>query len=199
VIGVTTKIDTQGFEALVAENKKRNVSLKGARAGGKVLQKAARAGAPKRKGSGALKQSQGVKAAKGRKGLTVSYAVQGARRKVDKMVTPAGRKKPMRVVPAFYDHLVQGGTKPHSVAKGQSLGRGQRVSKKGKVYGKSVVRTDQAGKQHPGAKANPYRRRAWDAVKDEAGAAALAAMAAETQKVIEKESAKILAKLSGVK
>lgn len=198
MIGVKAVVDTQGFEAVVAEAKKRGIALKGARAGARVLSKAAKADAPRRKGSGALKQAQGVKAAKGKKGLTTAFAVQGARRKVDKMVTLPGRKKPVRVVPAFYDHLVQGGTKAHSVAKGQSLGRAERVSKKGRTFGTAVARTDQTGKKHPGAKANPYRKRAWEAVKDEVGAAAVKAMAAETQKVIAKESAKILAKLSGV-
>jgi hypothetical protein len=186
VIGGKVSVDTSGFKFLVAENKKRDVTLKGARAGGKVLERAAKAAAPVRKGSRMLRKAQGVKAAKGRKGSTLAFAVQGARKRVEATITLPGRKKPERLVPAFYDHVVMGGTAPHSVSKGQRLEQKQKVNKKGRLYGKAIAQTDQTGRQHPGARANPYRKRAWESAKSEAGKAALAAMAKEEQRLIAK-------------
>jgi hypothetical protein len=55
--------------------------------------------------------------------------------------------------------------------------------------------TNQAGgAKHPGAKKNPYRTRAWEAVKDRAGAEAVAAMGAALAKEIAKQAAKLAAK-----
>lgn len=197
-LGGKVMVDTAGMRFLIDEHGRRDVTLKGARAGAKVLERAAKSEAPRRKGSGALRLAQGVKAAKGRKGTTTAYAVQGSKKRVEKMVTLPGRKKPTRVVPAYYDHLVQGGTRPHSVAKGQRLGRGVRMSKRGRIYGAAVTQTNQAGrKKHPGAKPNPYRQRAWNSVQDQAAAAALQAMAAEEQKLLAKAAAKSAAKLQG--
>jgi hypothetical protein len=139
-----------------------------------------------------LKQAQGVKAAKGtRRNTTAAFAVQGARKKVDKVVKLPGRKKAVRVVPAFYDHLVQLGTRPHSVSKGERLGRDATRRRR------AVVRTAQAGKKHPGARANPYRQRAWLAIKNAAARAVVAAMAAATQKEIARKAAKVAAAARG--
>lgn len=188
MIRVNVKTDVSGIKAVISAAKSRAITLAGAKAAGKLLKNAARSTAPKRPGSGALKQSQGVKAAKGtRPGTTASYAVQGARKKVVKMVKVRGRKSPVKAVPAFYDHLVQLGTKPHSLGKGESLGRsGKR---------KSVAKTGQTSGKHPGAKPNPYRRRAWQTVKGAAGAAAVAAMGRATQKEIDRQAAKVRAKV----
>lgn len=176
-------IDTGGITGVASEAKKRNITLKGAKAAGKILKVAARSAAPKR--SGATKRAQAVKAAKGKKGTTTSYAVQGVKKKFSMQYTPKGRTKSERVVPAFIDHLIQLGTKPHALKKGASLGR------KGKGAAAQV------GKKHPGARPNPYRERAWESVKGEAGAAATAAMGAATQKEIDRQAAKVLAKLKG--
>jgi hypothetical protein len=89
-VGTRAVIDTSGIRALVSEAQTRSITLKGVRAGIKVLLPVAKAGAPRRKGSGALKQSQGTKAVKGRKGKTGSYAIQGA--KVSKTKTFKGKK-----------------------------------------------------------------------------------------------------------
>lgn len=180
MLKATVAVDVSGIEAIVSEAKKRNITLKGAKAAGKILKIAARAEAPSR--SGATKRAQGVKAAKGNKGATISYAVQGVKKSFSLQYTPPGRNKPQRVVPAFIDHLIQLGTKPHALAKGASLGR----------KGKGV--TGQVGKMHPGAKPDPYRKRAWEAVKDQAGEAAVEAMGVATQKEIDKQAAKIAAK-----
>ncbi len=159
----SVKTDVSGMMAILSEAKQRRVTLKGVKAGAKLLKLAARSQAPKRQGSGALQQAQGVKAAKGNKGVTISYAVQGARKKVVRMVRTGRSKKPQKAIPALYDHLVQFGTKPHAVGK--------------------------KGGRHPGAKPNPYRKRAWVTVKDAAGKATLDAMGAELRKLIAKAKA----------
>lgn len=184
MISAKVRVNTAGMKLIVAENKKRDVTLKGARAGTKVLERAAKAEAPVRKGSGMLRKAQGVLAKKGRKGTTISFAVQGARKRIEKMVTLPGRTKPQRVVPAFYDHLVQGGTAAHSVSKGERLERKQKTSKSGKAYGKMVAQTSQTGRKHPGARANPYRRRAWNTSQGAVGDAALNAMAEAERKIL---------------
>lgn len=182
------KIDVTGIADLVGKVKSRSITLKGVREGIKKFLPLARAGAPRRPRSGALKQSQGTKAAKGKKGNTVSYAVQGAKTGFEKMVTPKGKHKPQRAVPAFYDHLVMGGTKPHRLGKGESLGR---LSKRGR---KAVIRTAQiAGGMHPGTTANPYRKRAWEAAKGYVGAETNRVMGLEVQKVIDANAAKVKA------
>lgn len=177
------KTDFAGAKALISEAKARNITLKGAKAGGKLLVPPARAAAPKRKRSGALKQSQGMIAKKGRKGSTISFAVQGAKKKTVKMVKLPGYRTPQKVVPAFYDHLVQLGTKPHSLKKGAKLSRNR--------IGRFIQR--QIGSQnrsHPGAKANPYRKQAWERVKYTAGQAAVKAMGEELTKILAKQKAK---------
>lgn len=184
MIGAKVSVNTSGIAFIVAENKRRDVTLKGARAAAKVLERAAKAGSPRR--TGMLHKAQGVIAKKGRKGTTTSFAVQGAKKRTEKMVVPPGRKKAVRVVPAFYDHLVQGGTRPHSVSKGQRLGRVQKPSKAGKLIGRHVEETSQGGTRHPGAKANPYRRRAWQSSQGEAGQAAVAAMGEAERKIFAK-------------
>lgn len=194
MIRVRAVTDTSGIAAVVTAAKARSITLAGARAAGKLLKTAARATAPKRPGSGALKQAQGVKAAKGTKaGTTASYAVQGARKKVVKMVKVRGRKKPLKAVPAFYDHLVQLGTKPHALGAGESLGRAASRRRK------AAPRTAQTSGKHPGARPNPYRERAWAAVKGPAGSAAVAAMGAAANKEMARQHSRVMAKLSGGK
>jgi hypothetical protein len=160
-VGTRAVIDTSGIRALASEAQTRSITLKAVRAGIKVLLPVAKAGAPRRQGSGALKQSQGTKAVKGRRGKTGSYAVQGAKTKTQKVV------KGKIVKPGKYDHLVQGGTKPHMAGK----------------------------RKHPGAKPNPYRKRAYEGLKSEIGSMVASVMAVEVQKTISKNAAKLLAKL----
>lgn len=181
MLSARVNIDTSGFQFIVAENKRRDVTLKGARAGAKVLERAVKADAPQR--TRMLRKSQGIIAKKGKAGTTTAYAVEGSRKKFDEMVVPPGRKKPERVVPAFYDHLVQGGTRPHAVSKGERLGRTQKLNKKGKLIGRNVIQTSQTGHMHPGARPNPFRRRAYDANKAIIAETMLATMATEQQKV----------------
>lgn len=191
-VKVTTHVD--GIQFLSTEAKKRNITLAGAKAAGKVLRTAARSAAPRRKGKGggSLRQAQGVLVKKGKKGLTVSFAVQGAKKKLAKMVVFKGRKKPQRVVPAFYDHLVQLGTKAHRLGKGESLGRDATKRRK------AIVRTSQStGGKHPGTKGRPYRKQAYERVKGQAAAAAIAAMRVAVKRAIQKQAAKVFAKATG--
>jgi hypothetical protein len=178
MIGGKVKVDVSGAMALLSEAKQRRITLKGVKAGAKVLKTAARAAAPKRPGSGALQAAQAIKAEKGRKGKTISFAVQGAKKKYVKMVRAGRSKKEQKAVPAFYDHLVQLGTKPHATRKGSRLAKGKKAA------------VGQIGAGHPGAKANPYRKRAWVAVKDKAGRDTLSAMADELNKVLARAAKK---------
>lgn len=182
---------TDGINAIVSEAKKRNIALKGARAAGKILRSAARTTAPRRKGrgGGSLKAAQAVLAKKGRRGLTLAFAVQGAAKKYDRQVLLKGRKKSTRIVPAFYDHLVQLGTRAHRTGKGESLGR-TATKRRGVVAATSQAK----GGRHPGTRPNPYRKRAWGSVKGLAGQAALTAMGQATQTEIAKQAAKVFAK-----
>lgn len=188
-VRIATRID--GIEAVTKEAQKRNIALKGARAAAKVLLPPARGQAPRRKGKGggSLKRAQGIVVKKGKKGLTLAFAVQGARKRYDKQVVLKGRKSATRVVPAFYDHLVQLGTRAHQLGKGESLGR-TATSRRG-----AVAKTDQkTGGKHPGTKANPFRKRAWVATKGAAGRASIDAMGKATQEQIAKNAAKLEAK-----
>lgn len=195
---ISTKVVTSvdGIQFLVTEAAKRNITFVGAKAAGKILKAAAKSAAPRRKGrgGGSLRQAQGVLVKKGKKGLTVAFAVQGARKKAVKMVVLKGRNKPQRVIPAFYDHLVQLGTKAHRLGKGESTGREATKRRK------AIVRTSQTtGGKHPGTKADPYRKRAWEAVKGPAAAASMAAMQVAAKKAIQKQAAKVFAKATGAK
>lgn len=186
MISTKVRTDVSGMVELIGITKTRTVTLKMVRAGAKELNSVVKPLAPRRKGGGALRQSQGVKAAKGKKGKTVSFAVQGARTAFEKMSRAGGYKTPQRVVPAFYDHLVQGGTKAHRLGKGELLGRAK-VGRR-----KAVAATSQTrGGQHPGTAPNPYRKRAYEAAKDRIGKTMTIVGGAELQKQIDKIAAKL--------
>lgn len=161
-LGVRVVADLAPIPAIATETQTRNATLKAVRAGIKIIQAAAKGAAPKRRGH--LKRAQGTKAVKGKKGKTGSFAVQGAKTKYVKTDKKSGK----RVVPAFYDHLVIGGVKPHSVREG-SL-------------------------PHPGHSANPYRQRAYQSVKAQVGAAVLRVMGIEVNKILAKAAAKLKGK-----
>jgi hypothetical protein len=193
MIRAAIEVDYSGLRALgVAVTKERAITLKAVKAGARIVQAQAKANAPRRKGKGggALQQAQGVKAVKGTVGQTVALAVIGARKKVVRMI-PRGRKT-IRVVPAFYAHLVDQGTKAHAVGKGERLGRSGKVAtfgrKKGQTVG-AVARTAQAGGMHPGTKATKFLERAWQSTQAQAAAAAEKVMAAEVNKAMAKAAA----------
>ena len=181
-IGSRVTVDTSGLDGLVSEAKKRSITLKAVRAGIKVLVPAARANAPRRPGSGALKQSQAYRAAKGRKGKTIAFAVQGARKNKEKVY------KGKVIKPGSYDHLVQGGTRPHRTGAGEKLSRFVTLVNSTKA----IPGTSQStGRRHPGAKANPYRRRAFESRQQAVIAATEAKAGEELQKEIERQASRM--------
>ena len=149
-------LDLSGLAALSSLAKQRAATLKAVRAGAKIVQQAAKARAPRRKGKGGggLRQSIGIKAVKGSRGKSLALAVIGARKKVVRMI-PRG-KKMVKSAPAFYAHLVESGTRPHAIRKGAALGR------------KGGAAKGQSGGMHPGAKAQPFLGPAWESTRDRA-------------------------------
>lgn len=192
-VGILVSIDKTPIPATVTEVQNRGATLKAVRAGAKIILRVARSAAPK--GLGHLKRAQGIKAAKMKKGKTGSYAVQGAKTKYVKVVKAGSRSASgmKRVVPAFYDHLVQGGVKPHSIRKGSKV---TRTGKGGKV---TAAVGQGTGKPHPGHRANPYRRRAYEGVAQEVNREVLRVMGVELQKIINKNALKLAAKASKAK
>jgi HK97 gp10 family phage protein len=113
VLKAGLSLDLAPLKSLATAAKQRAVTLKGVRAAAKIVQAAVKARAPKRKRSGALKQSIGQKSAKGKRGRTLAYAVVGARTKVVKSVPVGKGGRTITAKPAKYAHLVERGTKPH--------------------------------------------------------------------------------------
>lgn len=106
-MGLRAWVSVLGMDALIAEGAKRSATLAAVRAGARVMVRGLKLAAPKR--SGSLKAAQGVKASKGRKGKTTSFAVAGARRKVVRQF------RGKRVVPGNYHHLADRGARPHPI------------------------------------------------------------------------------------
>lgn len=180
-VGFKLRIDAAGLIAVVGEARARTLTLKAIRAGIKVLLAPAKSAAPKRPGSGALRQAQGWRAGKGRRGKTISWGVQGARVRVEKMF------KGRVIKPHKYDHLVQGGTRPHSLSKGAKLSR---LFKRRTMDVMVPGRGQESGRKHPGAKSNPYRRRVVQSHRGQMGAAITRNLRDEIQKLLVKQAAK---------
>ena len=125
------------------------------RAGGSVIIREMRLRAPRETGS--LKKSIGqkVKTYRGQKTVT---GIIGARAKPYQ--TAQGKRNP-----AYYAHLVEFGTAPHATGKKKSFLR----------RGKG---------RHPGSRAQPFMRPAWDS----AAARARDAVVAKMEQVFDKES-----------
>src|SRR5688572_12220419 len=140
----------------------------------KILRKAAQAGAPRGE-TGALAASQGVRIATNRRTGAV-YAVVGPRRRYT-------RKKRGKILsqgaPTKIAHLIEGGVRPHSTRKGDTLGRTQ--TKGGKL--RITAHRQTAGGQHPGHKANPFLRRAWQSSESRAVAKMREVIEAELQRI----------------
>lgn len=117
-------------------------------AGARPVVKAAKVFAPVE--TRALKKSLGQKSKTYKSGVVA--AIVGVRRGMQfAAVDRRGRKR----VPAFYQHLVQLGTKPHPLGKGVTL---RNIAK-----GKATA----SGAMHPGTKANPFLAKAWNMSKTE--------------------------------
>lgn len=136
------QLDLSGLTALKNPTQMKNVTLKGVKAGAKLVQEAEKARAPKQ--SGALKQAIGIKSQKGTRGKTAAYAIIGARVKVRKQVRRGRSKKKTLAVPAKYLHLVDQGTK---YIRGRRFAQAafgatkqQAIAAAGKVIGAEVQR-----------------------------------------------------------
>ena len=163
-LGVRVITDLPGLDAIEKTAKKRGVTLKAVKAGAKLVQTGAKSRVVRR--SGALKQALGIKPKKGTRGKTLAYAVVGARTKVVKVY------KGKKTVPAYYAHLVEKGTKPHSLLRKAALGKLARAA---------AIRAG-FGRRHPGAKSQPFLKPALDTQQEAIGAAILRVLQAEILK-----------------
>lgn len=110
------------------------------------LAKAAKSRAPKR--FGLLQKSLGRKMKTYSKSGTV-VAIVGPRSGFQRPVPGRGKNGKRRVAnPLYYAHLVEKGTRPHSLGKGSRL-RGKKAR--------------QSGAMHPGARPRPFLGPAWRA------------------------------------
>jgi HK97 gp10 family phage protein len=172
-LGVQVFTSFPGLEAIERTAKKRAITQKAVKAGAKLVQRSAKSRAPRRKRSGALKQSLGIKAQKGSRGKTLAFAIIGARAKVVKMF------KGKRTVPAYYAHLVEKGTKPHSL-----------LSRKRSAGKKLLDFVTRKRRRHPGAKAQPFLRPALDSQRSAVSREMLDTLADEIARVLAKANAK---------
>lgn len=97
-------------------------------------------------------------------------------------------RKPQKVNPVFYAHLVHGGTSPHSLAKGGKLPRASR-NKRGQVRVTQMLKQE-TGRRHPGAKANPFIERAFNLTRGEVAEIFTATVREEIAKLNAKQLAK---------
>ncbi len=131
----------------------------------KIVLAAAKAGVPV--DTAALKKSLGRKVVSRE---TAAIGVVGARKdakgrpaKFRRTVRRRHRGKDEVVDPAKYVFLVERGTRPHAVGKGDSLTRGKKA---------------QSGKSHPGTQGSYFMTRAWVATEAAARAAVVARVGA---------------------
>lgn len=136
-------------------------------AGASPVSKAAKGFAPVE--TGALKRSIGIKTKTYSSGTVISLV--GVRRGVKfNAIDRHGRER----IPMFYQHLVHGGTRTHPLDKGvtmRDLARGKK---------RAVTR------MHPGAKANPFLTKAWNAAKTRSIAAINRVVATKTTQELQK-------------
>lgn len=137
---VEAKID--GIDGLVAKLKDLRASLQrkvlrsAMRKSASVINKSAKGMAPRR--TGQLRRSLGVAVKAYPSGVVIGVVEPRAGFKIQ---IPAANGRMKNIDPRYYAHLVEKGTKPHAVGKG-SRTRGRKAS--------------QAGRLHPGAKAQPF-------------------------------------------
>ncbi len=132
------------FKTLPAKLEKR-VLMGALRAAGRVIIKDARTRIPDR--SGRLSKALGTKTASKRQGATLQVGVIDRGKGAD----------------AFYAHLVEFGTKAHTIPYRKKSGKLSRNKKALSFGGKTVERV-----AHPGSKAHPFLRPAFDATHEAA-------------------------------
>ncbi len=135
------QIETRGFETLeraliqLPIRNSKNVLRRSIRAGIKVVLDQAKLNVPIE--SGLLRKSLGIQFRRGRPGVV--KVQMGPRKNRDKKKDP------------WYAHLVEFGTRSHSVRKRDFLSRARRSG-----------RQTRGAKLHPGARARPFLRPAFD-------------------------------------
>jgi HK97 gp10 family phage protein len=153
VIGLRFKILDDPDKRLVTMKRalRNRILRKAVRAAAKPVRQAAKANAPRL--SGALAASISVRIAVNRRTGAV-YAVVGPKRRFEfrrrKRTVSSG-------TPTKIAHLIEGGVRPHSTSKGDTLGR-TRTGKGGKAR---VTAHRQTGRQHPGFAPRHFLSNAW--------------------------------------
>jgi HK97 gp10 family phage protein len=196
------RMEVEGAQGLMdllknfEQNVRNRIARKALDAAAKPVVAAAKAKAPKR--FGALKESIGVVHRKYDSGVvlavigprhTATISRHGAKlAKALGAAAAAGQK----IEPAYYAHLVEYGTAPHAVGEGSILfRRSTRIDPKtGKRISVKIGRGPQRGKSHPGAKAHPFLRPAWDANRGNA----LGLMRDVIKREVDRELGKVLKK-----
>lgn len=131
-------------------------------AAARPLRQTAKSNVPVR--SGALKKAIDMKIKSGRQTV---FGVVGPRSnpKVETTYTEPGRTKARKVVPNFYAHLVEGGTRPHAVGRGsrlQNLRAAMKAARRGDTKRANRAATHrQTGRMHPGTPAVRFLARAF--------------------------------------
>lgn len=130
-------------------------------AAARPLRQTAKANVPVR--SGALRKAIDMKIKSGRQTV---FGVVGPRSRpqVLMMYAEPGRRTARKVVPNFYAHLVEGGTRPHAVGKGSKLrkrGTIAKASRRAVLRGVRAESYEQRGGMHPGTPAVRFLARAF--------------------------------------
>lgn len=148
----------------------RRLSRPGITKGARVINRAARANAPRR--SGELRRALWYVVRTYRSGVVAG--VIGPRNRYGRAKAPAATARPGALrrwklgrgrIPAKYAHLVHGGTAPHVLVR----------VRRGRGLPDRVV-------MHPGARANPFLADAWQSTSDEVGRILSQSLAEEIRK-----------------
>jgi HK97 gp10 family phage protein len=181
-------------------NIRRNVLRRAVRAGAVVIQKEARRRVPVR--TGALKKAIAVRSdntpygvrgmvyISSRVKMRASAAVQG------KFVSAKQRGFAGTIYPKAYAHLVEYGAQPHYLGRGSQ--RSVKV-KRGDKWVRQGGSSNESGRKHPGARAQPFIRPAYDTKKEAAVEAVTTTLRVEIAKEIAKGNGSKRRKPAGVR
>jgi HK97 gp10 family phage protein len=154
----------------------KNVVRAATRKSANVMLRAARRRAKAIQDSGLLAASLGIRY-KFIKKAGIAYAVVGVRRGVGKWVYRKGRgrkaadaygfggNKKEFAVPANYVHLVEYGTQPHKTSEGAQRDPWRNRKSARRWRKRDWARIQGTGAMHPGSKAKPFLRPAFEEVK----------------------------------
>lgn len=183
VLSVGVRVDMSAAGKLSSELSRKRVASKAIKKGMKPVVSGAKSRAAKK--SGALKKSIGSKSFASKKTKTGAVGVVGARAKVAQQIQAQGKEK--RADASYYAHLVEFGTRAHSLAKGSKLARKNKPEQRD--IGQGV------GAQHPGATAKPFLKPAWDSTQAQVGEIVATEMVKEVEKEIKRNAKTAFKKL----